>query len=150
MKIATASDHAGFELKQRIIEHLKNNSHDVKDFGTNSSVSCDYTDYAAAASAEISKGRFERGVFICGSGVGVSIVANKFPNVRAALCLNDELARLSREHNDANVICIGARFSQVTDALRWTDIFLKTSFLSGRHKNRVDKIKKLEEEICAK
>jgi len=140
MNIAIGSDHAGFERKQEILEHLLSLGHEVQDLGTYSKDSMDYPDIAVEVALKVAQNQVERGVLICGSGIGVSIVANKTKGVRAANCVNEEMARLARQHNDANVLTLGERLVDKTTAINMVDIFLTTSFEGGRHEQRVSKI----------
>lgn len=146
-KVFIASDHAGYELKNKLFNSLStNNSYVTKniefiDLGCPSSDSVDYPDYADVVCKELNNPD-HIGLLICGSGQGMCMRANKFPHVRAALVYNDEIAKLSREHNDANVVCLGARFTSLEETLHWVDIFLNTKFAGGRHQQRVEKIKK--------
>lgn len=140
MKIAIGGDHAGFQYKKEIVKALKDKGHEVKDFGPNSEDSVDYPDFAHPVSGGVDKKEFDRGILICGSGNGVAITANKYKGVRAALCWDTELAKLSRQHNDANVLCLPARFINLEDAKASVDAFLDTPFEGGRHATRVDKI----------
>lgn len=141
--IALACDHAGYLLKEEVKKHLASNGYDTKDFGTFSEESVDYPDFAHQLGSAINKGEFKRGIVICGSGNGVQMTVNKYPNVRCALCWNEEIASLARQHNDANVISLPARFIPVSTALRIVDIYLNTPFEGGRHQRRVDKISSL-------
>ena len=141
--LPVASDHAGFELKEKVIAHLKSKGFDVHDFGTFSADSVDYPDFAHQLGSAVNKGLFPRGIVICGSGNGVQMTVNKYPNVRCALCWNEEIASLARQHNDANVIALPARFIPADLALCLVDIFLSTPFEGGRHQRRVEKINKL-------
>lgn len=146
MKIALASDHAGLDLKSAVKKHLESQSNDnlsfeISDYGTNSKDSCDYPDYAYPAAKSVADNENQFGIIICGSGVGVSIVANKVPGVRAANVFNQEMASLAREHNNANVLTLAARFIDESTALQMVDTFLKTEFAGGRHQTRLDKIK---------
>ncbi|GAB5466063.1 MAG: ribose 5-phosphate isomerase B [Candidatus Kapaibacteriales bacterium] len=143
MKIAIASDHAGFEYKEEIKEHLISKDLQVEDFGTDSKDSTDYPDYAYNAAKSISDGANDRGIFICGSGTGVTMTANKVKGIRAANCFNTDMARLSREHNNALVLCIGQNVVDKDTALEMADTFLATEFEGGRHARRVDKITSL-------
>jgi len=143
MNIAIGSDHAGFERKQEILEHLLSLGHEVQDLGTYSKDSMDYPDIAVEVALKVAQNQVERGVLICGSGIGVSIVANKTEGVRAANCVNEEMARLARQHNDANVLTLGERLVDKTTAINMVDIFLTTSFEGGRHEQRVSKIHNL-------
>ncbi|MEY3313468.1 MAG: ribose 5-phosphate isomerase B [Ignavibacteria bacterium] len=140
MQIAIGSDHAGFERKKEIIEHLQSLGHTVLDLGTFSKDSMDYPDIAVEVAEKVAQNLVERGILICGSGIGVSIVANKTEGVRAANCVNEEMARLSRQHNNANVLALGERLVDKTTALNLVDIFLSTPFEGGRHEQRVSKI----------
>jgi ribose 5-phosphate isomerase B len=146
MKIALASDHAGLDLKSAVKKHLESQSNEnlsfeISDYGTNSKDSCDYPDYAYPAAKSVADNENQFGIIICGSGVGVSIVANKVPGVRAANVFNQEMASLAREHNNANVLTLAARFIDESTALQMVDTFLKTEFTGGRHQSRLDKIK---------
>lgn len=141
MKVGIASDHAGYELKKYIIENLTEFS--LSDFGTDSTDSVDYPDFAYNISKSISFKKNDFGIIICGSGVGVSITANKIKGVRAANVFNEEMARLARQHNDANVMTLGARFIEKDVALAMVKEFLSTEFEGGRHSARVKKISTL-------
>ena len=140
LPIAIGADHAGFEYKQQIIDWLKRGSFSIKDFGTNSLASVDYPDFAhpVASSVELQETAF--GVLICGSANGVAITANKHAGVRAGLCWNQEVAKLVRQHNDANIICIPARFVTLELAIDMINMFMQTVFEGGRHQTRVNKI----------
>ena len=138
--IGICSDHAGYELKNFIKEYLAQRGFEVKDYGTDSSESCDYPDYAHPMANAIDKGEFVRGISICGSGNGITMTVNKHPRVRAALSWNTEIAILGRQHNDANVCGIPARYVSNEEAIAIVDAFLDTAFEGGRHQNRVDKI----------
>lgn len=140
MIIAIGSDHAGFTRKQEILEHLQSQGHEVNDLGTYSKDSMDYPDVAVEVAKQVASKEVERGILVCGSGIGVSIVANKTEGVRAANCVNEEMASLSRQHNDANVLALGERLVDKKTALSMVDIFLSTPFEGGRHQQRVDKI----------
>ena len=141
--IALASDHAGFAYKEKVKPILADLQLPFTDFGANSNESSDYPDYAHAAATAISKGECERGIFICGTGIGMSIVANKHKGVRAAACETLEAAELSRKHNDANVLCLGERLITWDEAQAIIRVFLKTEFEGGRHERRVGKIHSL-------
>ena len=141
--IPIASDHAGYELKQKVIDFLNSKGFEVKDYGTNSPDSVDYPDFAHKVGSDINKGNYRRGIVICGSGNGVQMTVNKYPNVRCALCWNEEIASLARQHNDANILSMPARFIPQELALKIVDIFLNTEFEGGRHQRRVEKINKL-------
>lgn len=140
MKIAIGGDHAGFQYKQEIVKYLTQKGHEVKDFGPNSEASVDYPDFAHPLGQAIEDKQYELGILICGSGNGVNITANKHKGVRAALCWNKEIAALARQHNDANVISLPARFISLDEAKLLVDTFISTPFEGGRHKTRVDKI----------
>lgn len=140
MKIAIGSDHAGFDYKKGVKDHLQNAGHEVIDQGTFSDASCDYPDYAHAVASSVEKGEAEIGILICGSANGVCMTANKHAGIRAALCWEKEIAVLARSHNNANVLCLPARFVSMDAALEMTDVFLETAFEGGRHQNRVNKI----------
>ncbi len=138
--VAIGGDHAGFEYKTKLIEILSSAGYEVKDFGPYSSGSVDYPDYVHPLCEAIEAGQMEKGIIICGSGNGVAITANKHQGIRAAICWNEELAALSRQHNNANVLAIPARFITFELAKKIVDIFLDTGFEGGRHQTRVDKI----------
>ena len=139
--IAIGSDHGGFELKQKVIAHLKEQGKEVKDFGTYSLDSCDYPDYGRAVGEAVASGQCEKGIVICTTGIGISITANKVPGIRCALCHNTITARLTREHNDANVLAIGAAMVGEIVAMDIVDTFFATDFSHGeRHQRRIDKI----------
>ncbi len=139
--IAIGSDHGGFELKQKVIAHLKEQGKEVKDFGTYSPDSCDYPDYGRAVGEAVASGQCEKGIVICTTGIGISITANKVPGIRCALCHNTTTARLTREHNDANVLAIGAAMVGEIVAMDIVDTFFATDFSHGeRHQRRIDKI----------
>ena len=146
MKIAIGSDHAGYDGKERAKQVLGSLGVEILDKGTNGPESVDYPDFGAAVGRAVASGEAERGVLMCGSGIGISIAANKVPGVRAALCWNEETARLARRHNDANVLCIGARLVEPDVAARIIRAFFETDFEGGRHQQRVDKLAKLDEE----
>ena len=148
--IVIASDHAGFALKEKIRAYLTNKGFPAKDLGTYSEDRCDYPVYAASLASLISKGKYKEGILICGSGIGVSIVANRFPGVRAALCYNVTAAKLSREHNDSNVLVLGSRLVGPALAKKIVDAWLNTGFSGGRHKNRLNLIKRIEKELKKK
>lgn len=139
-KIAIGGDHAGYEYKEKLIQFLEELGHQIKDFGPHSNASVDYPDYVHPLCTAIEKDEFELGIVICGSGNGVAITANKHQGIRAALCWNEELAALARQHNDANVLALPARFITYELAEKLAEIFLNTDFEGGRHANRVNKI----------
>ena len=140
MKIAIGCDHGGFELKQAIIQYLESKGHEYQDFGTHSAESCDYPDIAVPVAQSVANGEFEKGILICGTGIGIGIAANKVNGIRAALCHDTFSAHASREHNDANVLTLGQRVVGTGLALDIVDIWLNTAFEGGRHQRRIDKI----------
>ncbi|MGB9710240.1 MAG: ribose 5-phosphate isomerase B [Thermodesulfovibrio sp.] len=150
MKVAIGSDHAGFELKETVSHMLKNIGYEVVDMGTGSSCSVDYPDYAEAVAKAVSEGAVERGILICGTGIGMSIVANKFKNVRAALCNDLFTAKMSRLHNDANILCIGGRVVGKDLAMEIVNVWFNTSFEGGRHIRRLEKINLIERKVLDK
>ncbi|MBS5966470.1 MAG: ribose 5-phosphate isomerase B [Finegoldia magna] len=146
MKIAIAADHGGFELKDSMVEYIKSLGNEVVDLGTNSADSVDYPDYAKKVCEEIQKGNSDLGILICGTGIGMSLAANKFEGIRAA-CVSDVYsAKMSRNHNNANVLCIGARVIGDEVAKLIIKTFLENEFEAGRHQRRVDKIMAFEQE----
>jgi ribose 5-phosphate isomerase B len=138
--IAIGSDHAGFEYKEDLISFLEAKGLLFHDFGTHNSESVDYPDFAHPVSQAVEQGEASFGILLCGSGNGVAITANKHQGIRAALCWGEEIAKLAREHNNANIICIPARFVREGDAEKMVEIFLKTPYEGGRHERRVEKI----------
>ncbi|QNU66675.1 ribose 5-phosphate isomerase B [Ruminiclostridium herbifermentans] len=142
--IAIGSDHAGYLLKADIIKFLEEKGLQVKDFGTNSCNSVDYPDFGQAVAEAVSSKECEKGILICGTGIGISISANKVPGIRAALCTDSYMARMSRQHNDANILAIGERVVGPGVAFDIIETFLNTEFLGGRHGNRVNKISNIE------
>jgi ribose 5-phosphate isomerase B len=144
MKIAIGADHAGFLVKEKLRQKLAAEGNEVVDFGTDSTESTDYPDYAQRVGREVGEGRADRGILVCGSGVGMAMAANKIDGVRAAPLWSEAEARLSREHNDANVATFGTRLTDESTAEKLTDIFLHTEFAGGRHARRVAKIAQLE------
>jgi RpiB/LacA/LacB family sugar-phosphate isomerase len=143
-KIIIGADHAGYPLKEGLKPFLKEMGFAVTDVGTDSDRPADYPDFAARVAEAVSTGVFPRGILICGSGVGMSITANRFPGVRAALCLDEETARMSRQHNDANILVLAGRKTDTGAARSITQVWLATPFEGGRHQKRLDKIKKAE------
>ncbi len=141
--IAIAADHAGFELKQFIVQHLTQHGYTIKDFGTHSADSMDYPDVVHPLCKALGNNEFEKAILICGSAQGVAITANKYPFVRAAICWLPEIAKLTRQHNNSNIICLPARFINPADAWECVELFFATAFEGGRHQNRVDKITNL-------
>lgn len=139
-KIAIGADHAGFEYKNLISKYLVSKGFEVTDFGTNSADSVDYPDFAHPVATAVELGDSDRGILVCGSGQGVCITANKHQGIRAALAWEPEIAKLSREHNNVNVLCLPARFISEKTAFECVDLFLETQFEGGRHQNRVGKI----------
>ena len=148
MKIALACDHGGLNLKSEIIKELKSKGHEVVDFGTNSTDSCDYPDFALPAAEAVAHGECERGIVVCSTGIGVSIVANKVPGVRCAHCHDTYCAEFTRLHNDANVLALGEKVVGAGYALKIVNTFLSTEFEGGRHQRRVDKITAIEKKYC--
>jgi ribose 5-phosphate isomerase B len=142
--VALASDHAGFELKNFLMKSLAAEGYLLHDFGTNSTASVDYPDFAHLLGSAVNKGEFVQGIVMCGSGNGVNMVVNKYPEVRSALCWNSEQAELSRRHNNANVLALPGRFIDFDDALKAARLFLNTDFEGGRHETRVNKINKIQ------
>ena len=136
-------DHAGYKLKEFLKKNLIKEGYKIKDFGTNSEESVDYPDIIHPLARSIQNNEYETGIIICGTGIGVSMVANKYPRVRAALCWNMETAKLSRMHNNANVLALSGRYLDFKLAFEMTKIFLKTDFEGGRHERRVKKISKI-------
>ena len=144
LKIAVGSDHGGFNLKKIIIEHLKEKGIDYEDLGCFTPDSVDYPDIAFPLAKRVAKGEFDRGIIICGTGIGVSIVANKVPGIRAAVCSDCFSAKASREHNDANILTLGERAIGPGLAKEILDVWLEAEFQGGRHETRVNKIKIIE------
>ncbi|MFO7940160.1 MAG: ribose 5-phosphate isomerase B [Bacteroidales bacterium] len=140
MKIAIACDHAGYETKEEVKKFLKEKGHEVIDYGTDSTESVDYPDFAHPLAESVEKGACQFGVTLCGSGNGINMVANKHQGIRSALCWNREITSLAREHNDANVCSLPARFITKEEAIAFVDIFISTAFEGGRHQRRIDKI----------
>lgn len=142
MKIAVASDHAGFEMKEFIIQYLKNKNFEVIDLGTNSPDSVNYPDYADKMAAHILSKKADLGVLVCGTGVGISIRANRHKGIRAAVLYSDEVAEMAKKHNNANVMVFGGRTMAKEDVLHRIDVFLNTDFEGGRHQMRIDMMDK--------
>lgn len=140
VKIVVGSDHAGFELKQIITEHLSERNMNYIDFGTNCLDSVDYPDYAKKVAEEVNSKDLIMGILVCGSGQGMAMTANRFKNVRAAICHNSDVAKVTRQHNDANVLCLGSRFIDIPEAIKCVDVFLSTDFEGERHLKRINKI----------
>ncbi len=144
MRIAVGADHAGYELKEKIKSHLESLGHAVENCGTASSDSCDYPDFAHAVACRIASGAAQRGVLVCGSGIGMAIAANRTPGIRAANISSEYEAQMSREHNDLNVLTMGARILTEEQAMAIVDVWLNTRFAGGRHQQRLEKIAELE------
>lgn len=144
MRITIGSDHRGFHVKAKLVGLLKQMGHDVADEGTHDNQSIDYPDVAATVGGKVSYGTADRGILICGTGIGMAITANKFPNVRAATCHDEVTAEMSRRHNDVNVLCLSGDMLGERRMDRMVDIWLNTEFEGGRHARRVDKIRDLE------
>ena len=140
MKIAISNDHAGPEYKKAIVALLQSKGYEVNNYGTDTFDSVDYPDFGHPVATDVTSGKAELGIVICGSGNGISMTANKQSKVRAALCWMKEIAVLARQHNDANIISIPARFTSIPQAVEMVEAFLNTEFEGGRHQNRVDKI----------
>ena len=148
--IAIANDHGGFPLKAELLKHLDEKGIAYRDFGCFGTQSCDYPDFAQAAAEAIASGECERGIFFCGTGIGISIAANKVPGIRAALCHDVFSAKATRRHNDANVLCFGARVIGPGLMLEIVDAFLGAEFEGGRHQKRLDKISAIEKKYSGK
>lgn len=144
MKIALGCDHGGYELKRYLIPVIERLGHQVQDFGCDSTESCDYPDFGAAAARAVADGSCERGIVICTTGIGISIAANKIKGIRCAHCADSLQAEMTRRHNDANMMAIGAGFTGKNMAERMVEVFLNTEFEGGRHQRRVDKVMALE------
>jgi len=147
MKIVLGSDHAGFELKEDLRAYLAEQKIEAADLGVYNGEPVDYPDIGASVAEKVSRGEVERGILICGSGIGMSIVANRFPGVRAALCHDSYTARISREHNDANLLILGGRLIAKGLAREILKIWLEAEFQGGRHQRRLERIRSMEEEI---
>lgn len=143
MTLAIGSDHAGFELKQQIIDYLAQNNVGYVDYGAYSSERVDYPDYGALIGKKVGAGEHKKGILICGTGIGMSITANKMKGARAALCTSDYMVEMARKHNDANILALGGRTTTIDLAVRMIRIFLATEFEGGRHASRVNKIHSL-------
>lgn len=144
MKVAIGSDHRGIPQRQVVADTLRSASHEVEDCGTHSTESCDYPDIAADVARQVSQGHAARGVLICGTGIGVSIAANKFPGIRAAVCHDLRTAQLSREHNDANVLCLPGDTLEPRAIADMVQLWMTTPFAGGRHQRRIEKIAALD------
>ena len=144
--IPIASDHAGFEMKEKLRKELEKLGYEVQDLGTHSPASTDYADYAHPLAHEVSEGEARRGVLLCGTGLGMSYVANRYPHVRAAVAWTPEIAELSRRHNDANVLVLPSRFVSEEDGVKILRTWLDTPFDGGRHERRVEKIERTDDD----
>ena len=149
-KIAIASDHGGFELKETVIAHLLNDGWEIDDLGPNNEDSVDYPDYGIKLAEIIANKKAERGIVICGTGVGMSIVVNRFPGIRGTLCSDIYTAKMSREHNDSNILIMGGRVIGKGLASEIVDTWLNTAFEGGRHQRRIDKINKIDANLKSK
>ena len=147
MKIAIGSDHRGYHLKEKLASILTTKGHEVRDEGTSVTDAVDYPDFAAIVAKKVSDGTVDRGILICGTGIGMAITANKFPNVRAAACTDEVTAEIARRHNDLNVLCLSADMLSPRVVERMVEIWIETEFEGGRHLRRVEKIHKIETEI---
>jgi ribose 5-phosphate isomerase B len=145
MKIAMGSDHGGYALKEHLKAYLEGKGHQVEDFGCHSTESCDYPDFGRAAAQAVADGACERGIVVCTTGIGISITANKVRGIRCALCSEPLSAEMTRRHNDANMLALGAGFVGPNLAERIVEVFLSTDFEGGRHQRRVDKVMALEQ-----
>lgn len=142
--LAIASDHGGFDLKNYVVKYLSDNGVEFEDLGTFNTDSVDYPDYAVKVAEGVAQGKYEKGIVICGTGIGISIAANKIHGIRAALCTDSYMARMSREHNDANILALGGRVIGPELAMDIVQTWLNTDFLGGKHKRRIDKIADIE------
>ena len=144
MRIAVAADHAGFEFKTRLIEELRSLGHEVADEGTDSPESCDYPDYAIPAARSVSEGKSDRAILVCSNGIGMGMVANRIPGVRAAVVYSERTAEMTRGHHDSNVLCLGAQQFPEEDLLKFVRVWLDSDFEGGRHARRMKKVRSLE------
>lgn len=149
-KILIASDHAGYVLKEKLKSYLSKKGFRIKDLGAYSEERCDYPVFSGKLAESVSQKKYRRGILICKTGIGSSIVANRFPGVRAALCYNVEAARLTKEHNDSNVLVLGSAFVGKQQAEKIADVWLNTKFSGGRHRRRLEQIKEIEDGIFKK
>lgn len=147
MRIAIGSDHRGYHLKEKLSNILRTKGHEVTDEGTHVTEAVDYPDFAAIVGKKVSDGTVDRGILICGTGIGMAITANKFPGVRAAACTDEVTAEIARRHNDLNVLCLSADMLSPRVVERMVEIWIETEFEGGRHLRRVEKIQKIESEI---
>lgn len=145
MKIAFGCDHAGVEIKSQLVNYIKSIGHEVIDCGTDSTASCDYPDFAFKVAQNVVSKTADKGILICGTGIGMSIAANKVKGIRAAVCWSKETAALISQHNNANIMCAGARFASVEDICSWIKIFIETPF-EQRHLKRINKITQIEQQ----
>ena len=141
-KIAIGGDHAGFDYKENLIKWLHSHGYETKDFGTYNSESTDYPDFAHLVATAVSKNKSDLGILLCGSGNGINMTANKYSQIRSALCWNVEIAKLARQHNNANILAMPSRYITLQEAEDMTKIFIETDFEGGRHQSRIDKIGK--------
>ncbi len=148
MKVAVASDHGGYELKEKVKQHLVECGHEVIDVGTNSTNSVSYVDYGRRACEKVNDGSCERAILVCGTGIGMSVVANKHKGIRAALCTNAFMVEMARRHNNANALVLGARVLAIPYAIILVDVFMTEPFDGGRHQERLNQIAKMEDEAC--
>ena len=148
MRIALGADHAGVTLKDDLKQLLDQRGITYTDFGTHSTESVDYPDFASKVAHEVAAGRFDRGILVCGSGIGMAIAANKIAGIRAMAVETEDAARLSRQHNDLNVLALGARLTPADDARALVNVFLDTPFSGGRHQQRIDKITRLDHDLA--
>lgn len=148
MRIAIGSDHRGYHLKEKLSSILTTKGHEVSNEGTDLTDAVDYPDFAAIVARKVSNGEVDRGILICGTGIGMAITANKFPGVRAAACTDEVTAEISRRHNDLNVLCLSADMLSPRVVERMVEVWLETEFEAGRHQRRVNKIHKLEDDNC--
>ncbi len=148
-KIVIASDHGGLATKSALVSSLKSSGVEVKDLGTMTDASVDYPDFAALVASAVSKGDADRGILVCGTGIGISIAANKFPGVRAAVIHDEFTAQMAKQHNNANIVALGGRVLTTEQACKLVDIWQTTDYEGGRHQGRLDKITRLEEDIQA-
>ncbi len=146
MKIALGNDHRGNKTKEEIKNFLLASGHEVKDYGCSSEESCDYPDYARLVAEGVARGNYDCGILFCATGIGMSIAANKIPGIRAALCLNKKMARFSREHNNANILCLSADILSLKRIKGIVEVWLMTEFAGGRHERRVNRISEIEKD----
>jgi len=140
MTISIGNDHAGPEYKSAIVKHLEDKGFSITNYGTDTTDSADYPDFVHPVASDVDAGKVNFGILICGTANGVAMTANKYQKVRAGVCWNSEITHLTRQHNDANIICIPARFTSIPQAIKMVDVFINTEFEGGRHKRRIDKI----------